>query len=357
MPMVYSVAGTDDALTISLDGGAGNPVLQGTLVGGGAPNYLNFAYKIFVFGDYAYIVSQIDSGLTVVDISNPAAPATVAYLPLGGSGMDIWGGNGTVFEDILYVVHQTDTFRIIDVSDPLNPAIIRTLAGGGAPNFMDDPRGICVYGDFAYIACDDEPGMTVINVADPVGALYAGGLYGAGAPNFMASVRHIKVDGTHAFAASAAPDNRLVSIDVTNPYNPILISSIAVQGASRLDFLTNRNYLFIAALATDTLRVADVTNPAAMAVIATLVNAVGGNTFDQPEDIRVDGSNVYVAAAAGGAFGNRMVVIDVVNPAAPFQRGDLTGAGAPNYMGSCRGVATTSVYIPVVATQYATDIK
>ena len=79
---------------------------------------------IAVSGNYAYVADR-DSGLMVVDISNPNAPSLVGGCSIGNSAYDValsgdyayvcdWGGVG---------------LQVIDVSDPTSPFLMANPMG------------------------------------------------------------------------------------------------------------------------------------------------------------------------------------------------------------------------------------
>ncbi|GAI19533.1 unnamed protein product, partial [marine sediment metagenome] len=51
--------------------------LDGVLEGWGAPPWLGEAWGVFIDGSYAYIASHDDNSLTIIDISDPTNPAYV----------------------------------------------------------------------------------------------------------------------------------------------------------------------------------------------------------------------------------------------------------------------------------------
>jgi hypothetical protein len=68
-----------------------------------------------VQGSYAYIGEG--SGLTILDISNPASPTTVGRTsPMPGILEDV-----AVSGDYAYVADGDGGLRVVDVSDPANP--------------------------------------------------------------------------------------------------------------------------------------------------------------------------------------------------------------------------------------------
>jgi hypothetical protein len=97
-----------------------NPVLAGFMAIGG--DYLD------VLGNYAFITDN-DWGLHVFDITDPAKPSEVCYYSFkfdhkGHSAFQI-----TIDPDLMraYIYCDANGFAIIDISDPLNPALISSI--------------------------------------------------------------------------------------------------------------------------------------------------------------------------------------------------------------------------------------
>lgn len=79
-----------------------------------------------------------------------------------------------------------NSLNIIDISNPAVPVQVGGIAGNGAPNFLDNPRGIVVIGNYAYVtAADADDALTIIDISNPVVPTHAGTIRGAGAPNWL----------------------------------------------------------------------------------------------------------------------------------------------------------------------------
>lgn len=81
------------------------------------------AHDVVLQGDVAYVVT--DLGLTIVDVSNPAAPVVRGSVATGKTqGVTVQGS-------YVFVASQTKDLRIIDVSNPNAPTIVgfTTLPG------------------------------------------------------------------------------------------------------------------------------------------------------------------------------------------------------------------------------------
>ncbi|MBA7512300.1 hypothetical protein ES705_04304 [subsurface metagenome] len=109
------------------------------------------AYGVYVSGDYAY-VADYDSGLAVIDISDPTNPGTPVYEDTTG-----WAYGVYVSGDYAYMADYDSGLAIINISDPTNP---------GTPIYADttgDAYDVYVSGDYAYVA-DYDSGLAVIQV-------------------------------------------------------------------------------------------------------------------------------------------------------------------------------------------------
>ena len=112
------------------------------------------AIGVFVAGDFAY-VADYEAGLRVIDITDPESPDEVGFYDTPGYAMGVF-----VAGDLAYVADYTEGLRVIDVSDPENPDEV---------GYYDTPgyaHGVFVAGDLAYVA-GWESGLRVIDVSDP----------------------------------------------------------------------------------------------------------------------------------------------------------------------------------------------
>jgi len=85
------------------------------------------AKKVMVIGDLAYIADG-DSGLRIINVSNPANPFEYGFYDTPGyvEGLKIAGDYAFIAEGL------THGLRIINISDPLNPTSISSLVTGWA---------------------------------------------------------------------------------------------------------------------------------------------------------------------------------------------------------------------------------
>jgi hypothetical protein len=172
---------------------------------------------IVVKGDYAY--ASASSGLQIFDVSDPDDPFWVGLHDSDGGGMhdvDI-RGNTVYTTDGAYF--QPNSLKLVDVSDPENPALITKALNFVAPSTHSTmaAHGVSLYGEYAYVT-DNFPfgGMYAVNINPSSGNF----LKDYGSCNTRPApeggiAKGIAVFGSHAFVADS--DGGLSVINVADP--------------------------------------------------------------------------------------------------------------------------------------------
>jgi putative cell wall-binding protein len=140
---VAAIGVTSDASALMRDAASGLLRLLGTC---DTPSYAN---GVAVSGTTAY-VADVSSGLQVIDVGDPAAPALLGtyYTPNQAYGVAVAGTTA-------YVADWDSGLQVIDVSDPAAPALLGDCDTPGSA------RGVAVSGAIAYVA-DSGSGLQVI---------------------------------------------------------------------------------------------------------------------------------------------------------------------------------------------------
>ncbi|MCK5644919.1 MAG: hypothetical protein KAJ19_29235 [Gammaproteobacteria bacterium] len=106
--------------------------------------------------DNTAFVADSESGLYIIDISDPANPTELSQFNEGIDHLhELY-----VDENLVYVADYTDGFKIIDVSDPVNPTQVGRFHDGGEVGTFD------IFEDLAFIA-DFEDGLEIVNISNP----------------------------------------------------------------------------------------------------------------------------------------------------------------------------------------------
>ncbi len=238
------------------------------------------AESVIVSGNYAYITTMInDSGLSIVDISDPSNPILVgscntpdnaydislsnnyAYIASWASGLQVinisdqetpsivgscdtpqWACDINISGNYAYVADVT-SLQVINISNPSNPNIV---------SFCDTPSaiGIHISGIYAYIA-GGSYGLQIINISDPMNPYIVGS---CDTPDYA---REINVSGNYAYIADE--DSGMQIVNVSNPSNPFIVGSYATSSYT-LDIKSNDNYAYLTF--SNKLHIINISNPA-----------------------------------------------------------------------------------------------
>jgi hypothetical protein len=264
-----------------------------------------FAQGVAVEGDYVYIADD-ESGLRVVNVSDPAHPVEVGSLPMPGYA-PFW--DVAVQGNYAYIVADWQGgLRVVDVSVPETPTEVGYC--GAAVN----SRRVAVAANYAYVG--GLSNFAVVNVSSPVNPFATGFL--------TAKSTGVVVVGGSAYVAGEWDGLRVV--DVSNPYAPTQAGFLDLPGyAWELDL--EGDYAYVAN-ADHGLRVVDVSNPVAPVEVGFWNPGYYGNPNDAVRSVAVAWGHAYVAEQGHGVS-----MLNVSDPAEPIR------AGSYNTSGSAQDVA------------------
>ena len=244
-----------------------------------AGNYrtAGYGYGVFVRDNFVYVAEGAgNDGLRVVDISNIAEPALV-----GGINTTC-AYNVEVEGDLAYIAESNTGLHIIDISDPEDPSHVSTC------NTPGNSWNLKIAGDLVYIA-DLESGMQIIDISDPEQPDIIGSF------NAQGEVCGVYVVDDIAYVAASG---LLHIVDVSDPSEPNEISNCNTPGRAQSVFVAG-NFAFIAD-GISGLCVVDVSNSDNPEVITSFDTQ--GNAFD----VKVVGEYVFLADGDNG-----LIIIDV----------------------------------------------
>lgn len=251
-------------------------------------------------------------GLWVVDVSNPVHPDSVAFDTVS----ELWSALGIALTESLAVIASAaGQVDIYDIRDPLAPRHLSNVGQGdglvwdvavqgvhvyaarysprgmsvtniadpvhpfveGIADMADNPSGVCVSGDYAYVAAEN--GLHVVDVANPA------------LPEAIAFVpdtgaMHVAVWDHHAYVTNYGGE--LAVVDLSNPRVPVLVASVLTQGYSD-GVAAAYDHVFVAA-AEGGLRIYDLSNPANPVLSGFYRCAIW------PSKVAVSGRYAYVAS-------------------------------------------------------------
>lgn len=179
---------------------------------------------------------------------------------------------------------------IFNVMNPASPLLIGTVGGLG-----DSVQDIQVIGDLAFVAAGTA-GLHIIDVSDPRQPLIISSYATTGFAN------DIFVLDNHVYLAAGGAG--LLIIDVSDLTTPIQVSASETPGWDGGVFVAG-GYAYVAS-GEDGLRVVDISDPSAPVITGTV------RTHNDANDLIIEGDLIYVAAGSGG-----LQIVDIRDPLDP----------------------------------------
>ena len=290
---------------------------------------------------YALVPSSSDSGVQIINITDPANPAAVAAIADGIGGFTtLAGATGITTTQInskhyaLVAAFQDDGVQIIDITDPANPAPVAAITDGTTYPELNDASAITTTQinskHYALVTAFQDDGVQIIDITDPanpapVAAITNNMTYPElDGPN---SITTTQINSKHYALVAATSDNGVQIIDITDPTNPAPAAAIGrSQLYPKLQFanditttqIGSKHYALVTAGADDGVQIIDITDPTNPAPVAAIADSIGGFTeLDGARDITTTqiGSKHYALVAAGAD--NGVQLIDITDPANP----------------------------------------
>ncbi len=232
--------------------------------------------SIVLKDDYAYLACP-QIGLRIMNISNPQAPTEAGIFDLLGDTNDM-----VIVDQTLFVAQSG--LRILDVSNPLAPIEMSDFNVG-----TNNINTVVVAGDYAYLGVDNG-NLVILDISDPYAPTETGGYDPADRYGLGQEATAIQVQDNIVYLATVEPPPTPLAgdyigdtwlIDVSDPENPALVSSISTSGAP-FDLSVNSGFAAVA-YEREGLRLYDISDPTA---------PLERGSYDPSEDI-------YGAAIAG----------------------------------------------------------
>jgi len=205
--------------------------------------------------DYAYLACP-QIGLRIMDISNPQAPTEAGIYDLLGDTRDM-----VIVDQTLFIARSE--LLILDISNPLAPVEISNFLVG-----TNNINEVAVADDYAFLGVDNG-NLVVLDISDPFTPTETGGYDPADRYGIGQEATGIQVQDNIVYLTTVEPPPTPLAgdyigdtwlIDVSDPENPALVSSISTSGAP-YDLSVNGGFAAVA-YEREGLRLYDISNPA-----------------------------------------------------------------------------------------------
>jgi hypothetical protein len=260
-------------------------------------------------GNYAYVAAH-NSGLQILDISDPTRPTSIG-------GKEIWSSGSVYVAGNHAYIGAWYGLNILDVSNPVEPAM-----KGNYRLTNDGVSDVHVLDGYAYSSIEPASHhvpsfISIIDVRDPtnpdtVGDRIGGYRIGGYGEDDIRDIYGFHVKGNYLYIlAHAYVDGKakaLHIVDVQDRANPSLVSNITMTSAAhehQSDIQVVGSYAYVAGSSLQVVNISDPTNPTLVAGIETPGDDAGG--------IDVVDGYAYITSRETG-----LQVVNVQDPTAPF---------------------------------------
>ncbi len=241
-----------------------------------------------VFASGSLVYFGVGKQLRVASFADSSAPQTLARLTLSDNVNDIAGLeiSGQQFLAVAY----GSRLALVNVDNPFDPTVYATIAAG------DNCEGVATQGTLAYVAAGNQ-GLRIYDCANPTATQTIAALDSFG------YCESVALDSARCYVAAGKSSHL---IDVSNPRQPFVMSSIAAQSGGYHQFVGVQDEHAYVCDYNLGVQVYRITNPALPEFITTIATG--------PEAARITfaGSFAYVASGEAGIH-----LIDISNSAAP----------------------------------------
>lgn len=270
----------------------------------------NYNRSVQVSGSTAYVTDF--TGLHIIDVSNPANPVLLSTTETDGQAIGI-----TVSDTTAYIADGYSGLHIVDVSNPFAPEFLGNYRSGSA-------RHVVLKNNLAFLCTGRN--FEILNISDPQNIVRRGLI------RLPDSPIQAVVDGTKAYVATDSAG--LITLDVSNPDNPILIGIDEIPGptANSIGYALGVQVIddiaYVAARQSG-LRIYDMSNPTTPPYLGTF-------DLEGIHQLQIIGTTAYAANRNEG-----LQIVDIADPANPA----LIGSYKPTDSTNSVQVVGTTAYI------------
>ena len=260
---------------------------------------------------------------SVVSIAQQAVAAAVAYvLPTTCTPLATNLRSAFVQGNKCYSTGQDGIFRVYDVSSPLNPVLLGSVATSFGTVSCIEVRA--VYNDVAWVVRSQVGGyggatyLSAVNCANPAAPVVAGTLTTATGSSITGGGGVFPIlPGGYMLVMDYATNSKVYVIDINNPSAPSKVHTFSlnctlVNAGARQGSVIGSHY-WMACNENRTLRSFNISNPLA-------VTAAG--VYSHPEEVYalfVYGSYAYQMTSA-----TNLRIINIANPSSPTLAANVT---------------------------------
>lgn len=307
--------------TVGLLGSTPNPTIPGYTA-----NSTRFNGNVVVVGNYAYVAGNgsssgttIGTTFTIYDISNPALPVALSYIPTYSVG---WVSGASYLNGSYQVAIQNNyayigssgssIFYSINITNPNAPFNVGHLTITNSPGSL---YGTAVLGNYAYLATQNK-GLTVVDITNPVSMVQTFQEGGTTNKSVGVTVANGYAFTTNYQTASPWTVRYLKIWSLANPAVPVLLTTYTLPAGTKPGFVSVvGNYAYVSDLNTSTIQIIDITNPLSPTYLASMQASA---KFNVSNNVQIYENFAYVTSGQNATYGGAIDIFDISNKSAPI---------------------------------------
>jgi plastocyanin len=270
-----------------------------------------------VLGNYAYVISDTEKGLTIFDISNPMDPSPVSEIGFGSSLSAI-----AAKDNYIYIASSTGNWiKIINASTPTSPTVIATITDGGSTvntysyTKLGGINALKIVENYLYAHAGADHTITVIDITNPTSPIlrceFTDNTH-LGTPTTIQGPNSLSIEGNYLYTINTG--SKVSIINISNPAALSYVTEITSVTASPSALTVKNNYLYVAGYSGNSLQIYDVSNPSNPILVKTLSDSSNGNYLSGLTSITIQGFYAYVSSSTESAVS----IINIQSPAEAY---------------------------------------
>ena len=187
---------------------------------------------------YALVAASTENGIQIINITDPSSPSPVASVTDGAAYPTLGGAHSITTTQInsrhyaLVAALFDSGVQIIDITDPSSPSPVASVTDGATYPTLGGAYSITTTQinsrHYALVAAYDENGVQIIDITDPsspspVASVTDGAAYTE--LNGASSITTAQINSRHYALVSAWGDDGVQMIDITDPSSPSPVAS------------------------------------------------------------------------------------------------------------------------------------
>ena len=325
---------------------------------------LRLAEDVEVFGSgsrtYAIVTTGGNSGIQIMDITDPGRPAPVSAVSIGWDGFGAlrWPNDVEVFGSgnrtyAIVTGHNDGGVQIMDITDPARPAPVSAVFdGSGGFDALRGAEDVEVFGSgnrtYAIVTGHNDGGVQIMDITDPARPAPVSAVFdGSGGFDALRGAEDVEVfgSGNRTYAiVTASSDSGAQIMDITDPGLPAPVSAVfddsmkvdvesglsqewadvvlaatnSTELAGTVFGVGDRTYAVVAALYDNATQITDITDPTNPAPVSAVFDGSEDlGALASSHDVEVFGVGDRTYAVVAASYDGSVQIMNVTDPANP----------------------------------------